>query len=340
MASRHNQERHERKIMPDLSTRYMNLTLKNPVIIASSGLTKTVDKIKAGEKAGAGAVVLKSMFEEVLAREDFNLADDTHYHAEVYDYLRAELEMQYGPRDYCDLIQEAKKAVQIPVIASINCVSAKWWPNFAVQIEKAGADALELNIFKTATEVTENSAAVEKLYFDILTEVKARVKIPVALKIGCNFSALPNFTAELDKQGVNALVLFNRFTEPDIDIDKLELKTAFEFSAPWEMYRTLRWTALLSGKLKCDIAATTGIRNGADVIKMLLAGAATVQLGSVLYQKGLEVIPEILKDLSEWMEKHKFNQIGDFRGKLSFTRTQTPEGYLRAQFLEKIRGVE
>ncbi len=330
----------ERKSMPDLSTRYMNLTLKNPVIIASSGLTKTLDKIRAGENAGAGAVVLKSMFEEVLAGKDFNLADDTHYHSEVYDYLRSELELQYGPRDYCDLIQETKKAVQIPVIASINCVSAKWWPNFAVQIEKSGADALELNVFTTATDTAVNSAALEKLYFDILAEVKAKVKIPVALKIGSYFTALPNFAAALDKQGVNALVLFNRFTEPDIDIDKLELKTTFEYSAPWEMYRTLRWTALLSGKLKCDIAATTGIRSGADVIKMLLAGAATVQLCSILYQKGFDVIPQIIKDLSAWMEKHKFSKIDDFRGKLSFARTQNPEGYLRAQFMEKIRGVE
>ncbi|MBN2410175.1 dihydroorotate dehydrogenase-like protein [candidate division KSB1 bacterium] len=326
--------------MPDLSTQYMKLTLRNPVIISSSGLTKSIDKIKAGEEAGAGAVVLKSLFEEVLAGEDFGIQESVSYHAEAYDYLRSELELQYGSREYLDLIREAKKSVDIPVIASINCVSAKWWPNFAAQIEKSGADALELNVFKTATDITESGNAIEQMYFDILDTVKSKVRIPVSLKIGSYFSALPNFASRLDKLGVDALVLFNRFTEPDIDINKLELKTTFEFSQKYELYKPLRWTALLSGILKCDISATTGIKTAEDVIKLLLAGAATVQLGSVLYKNGFEVIDGMLKEISAWMERHDFQNIDQFRGKLSFAHTKAPDMYLRNQFMEKIRGVE
>jgi len=326
--------------MPELSTQYMNLTLKNPIIISSSGLTKSIDKIKAGEKAGAGAVVLKSMFEEVLAKEDFGIQESVPFHTEAYDYLRSELEMQYGSRDYLDLIVEAKKAVGIPVIASINCISAKWWPNFASQIEKSGADALELNVFKTASDRAESSFALEQMYFDILMEVKSRIKIPVSLKIGSNFTSLPNFASQLDDLGVDALVLFNRFTETDIDINKLELRTTFDFSNKYEIFRPLRWTALLSGMLRCDISATTGIKSATDVIKLLLAGATTVQLCSVLYQQGLDVIESLLKEISTWMDKHDFQNINQFRGKLNFSHTKSADLYLRNQFMEKIRGVE
>ncbi len=326
--------------MPDLSTTYMGLSLKNPLVVASSGITKSVDKIVDCENAGAGAVVIKSVFEEVLAREDYGIADSAAYHTEAIDYLRSELEMQYGPQEYCDIISDAKAKVDIPVIASINCLSTKWWPNYAQQFEQAGADALELNVFKTATSVNEDGESVENLYFDILKTVKEHVKIPVSLKIGIYFTALPHFAAQLAQKGADGIVLFNRFTEPDIDIDKLSLKTTFTFSTSYDIYKPLRWTALLAGQIGCDIAATTGVKSAKDAIKLLLAGANCVQIASLLYQKGIDSLQDILNEMDAWMKANSFTTISDFRGKLSFRKTTTPDQYLRAQFLEKIRGVE
>ncbi len=326
--------------MPALSTQYMNLSLKNPILVSSSGLTKSVDKIKNAESAGAGAVVLKSMFEEVLAQQDLGLSDSATMHAEAMDYLRAELNMQYGPRDYCELIDQAKSTVSIPVIASINCVSDKWWPNFAMQIQEAGADALELNVFKSAVDPKESSQDIEEMYYNIVKIVKEKINIPVALKIGPYFSALPNLVSKLDALGADAIVLFNRFTEPDIDIDKLELKTTFDFSSQYEIHRTLRWTALVSGNVGCDVSATGGVKTAKDVIKLLLAGASTVQLASVLYENGVNEIDKMLKEVQAWMLDKGFESISDFKGKLSFAKTESPQQYLRAQFMEKIRGVE
>ena len=217
--------------MPDLSTTYMGLSLKNPIIAASSGITKSVEKIADCEKAGAGAVVIKSVFEEVLAAQDYGIGESATFHTEAYDYMRSELELQYGPKEYCDLIQEAKAKVDIPVIASINCISSKWWTSYAKQFQDAGADALELNVFKTASRLDETSQSIEDMYYDIIESVKKQVSIPVALKIGVYFTALPNVVASLARKGANGIVLFNRFTEPDINIDKLTLNTTFSLSS-------------------------------------------------------------------------------------------------------------
>ncbi len=274
--------------MPDLSTTYLGLKLKNPVIVAGSGLTKSVDKIVDCEKVGAGAVVVKSIFEEVLAKADYQIASSVPQHPEAYDYLRSQLELQYGAEEYCDLIREAKKRVAIPVIASINCVSAKWWASYARRLEDAGADALELNVFKIAADVNQDCVALEQMYMDILESVKQQTSLPVALKIGTAFTSLPNFVHRLGRNGAAGVVLFNRFTEPDIDIDSLALTTTFSFSSGEELYKPLRWTALLAGRTSCEISAVTGVKSGRDVIKLLLAGAATVQIASLFYQKGLD----------------------------------------------------
>mgnify|MGYP006288840247 CR=1 FL=1 len=326
--------------MPDLSTTYMGLKLKNPIIAASSGITKSVARIVDCEKAGAGAVVIKSVFEEVLAAQDYGIGESATFHTEAYDYMRSQLEMQYGPKEYCDLISEAKAFVDIPVIASINCVSSKWWPNYARQFQDAGADALELNIFKTATRLDETSESLENMYYDIIETVRKQVSIPIALKIGIYFTALPNVAMNLARKGANGLVLFNRFTEPDINIDKLSLTTTFSYSTSYDVYKPLRWTALLAGQIGCDISATTGVKSAKDVIKLLLAGASSVQIASLLYQKGIDSIIDITNELKSWMNDKKFEKISDFQGKLSFKNTKTPDEYLRAQFMEKIRGVE
>jgi dihydroorotate dehydrogenase (fumarate) len=326
--------------MPNLETRYMSLKLKNPIIVASSGLTNSVDKIKACEKAGAGAVVVKSLFEEVLAKEDWGLSQSAPYHPEAHDYLNAELQLQYGPNDYCDLITRAKQSVGIPVIASINCISAKWWGEFASKIENAGADGLELNVFSIPTSIKENGADREKIYYDILETVKKRIKIPVAMKIGRNFTSLPFVISQLDKRGLDAVVMFNRFTEPDIDIHSLKMKTTFSFSKEDEINTLLRWAAIISGQVNCDISATTGIHSAESIIKLILVGTSTVQLASVLYKKGLDIIQKMLSEISDWMKTYHLETIDEFKGRVGFTPDYDPEIYLRAQFMEKIRGIE
>jgi dihydroorotate dehydrogenase (fumarate) len=326
--------------MPNIETSYMNLKLKNPLIVASSGLTKSVDKIKACEQAAAGAVVVKSLFEEALAQTDWGLESSTDYHPEAYDYLRAELPLQYGGQEYCALIKEAKKQVAIPVIASINCVSARWWAGFAKEIEDAGADALELNIFPNPADPTVDGRAIEQLHYDTLEAVKDKVSIPVAMKISSYFSSLPNVAKELANKGANALVLFNRFTEPDIQIDKIKLTTTFHFADKTDLYLPLRWIALLSDKSGCDFAATTGIQDAAGTIKMLLAGAKAVQIASTLYKGGLGKISEMLQGIESWMAEHDFDCLDQFIGRLSFAKAAVPDHYLRAQFMEKIRGIE
>ena len=326
--------------MPSLQTNYLKLTLKNPIIVASSGLTNSVEKIQACEQSGAGAVVVKSLFEEVLAKQDWGLGQSAGFHPEAMDYYTSELQLQYGPNDYCDLIEKAKAKVGIPVIGSINCISTKWWPEFARKIEAAGADALELNIFSVPTDPEVPGSDIEKLYYEVLEKVKTEVKIPVAMKIGRNFTSLPFVLRQLDRRGLDGAVLFNRFTEPDIDIHKLKLKTTFSFSSQEEIHTILRWVAITADKVELDISATTGIHTAEGIIKLILAGASTVQLASVLYKNGLKKISELLSEIETWMSRYKINSIADFRGKVGFAPEFEPEMYLRAQFMEKIRDIE
>ena len=326
--------------MANLQTTYMNITLNNPIIVASSGLTKNVAKIKACAEAGAGAVVLKSLFEEAFQKDSFHIGDEKLTHPEMYEYLTSELQLQYGIVDYLKLIKDAKREVDIPIIASINCTSAKHWVDFSEKIEEAGADALELNVFTPATSIKEDSQAMENVYYEILDKVKEKIKIPVAMKISNNFSSLPHFTNQLQIRGLDGLVLFNRFTMPDIDIKKMELKTTFTFSQKNDYQLPLRWTALLSDMATYDISATTGIFSAEDVIKLILSGASTVQLASVLYNKGLSVIGEINAGLEKWMDENNYKTIDEIKGKLSFKQIKSPKVYLRTQFMEKIRGFD
>lgn len=326
--------------MPDLGTTYLGLDLKNPIIVASSGLTKSADDVKACEDAGAGAVVLKSMFEEVLAQEDYGIQQSTGYHTEAYDYLRSELELQYGPREYCQTIEAAKKRVNIPVIASVNCVSAERWPNYAKQLQNSGADALELNVYSMVSDVEITSQEVEQRYLDIVQRVGDNTHLPVAMKIAPCFASLPNMALRLCQAGARGLVLFNRFTEPDIDVKKLKPTTTFHYTSKEDYNTSLRWIALLFGKVSCDFAATSGIHDAETVARMLLAGASAVQIASVLYKNGLKTVTAIRDAFESWMKSHDFKGLNDFKGSLSFRRTEKPELYLRNQFMQKIRGVE
>lgn len=320
--------------MANLETTYMNLKLKNPIIVGSSGLTQTVDKIKAAEKAGAGAIVVKSLFEESMTDNEWDIMDDLR-HTEEADLASFELEKIYGTKDYIDLIQAVKKDVKIPIIASINCTSAKWWARFAKQVEAAGADAIELNIAKVMSDLDQSGESIEQVYVDALKSVKAEVNVPVAIKISPYFTSIPNMAYKLDNAGADAIVMFNYFTVPDIDVHKLELKTTFTFSHEGDYRNPLRWIGVLSGSLECDLSGTTGIRNYEDVLKMLLAGANTVQLASVLYQNGLGVIDEILNNLEKWMDERNLNSLNKIRGKMAFNHIVGKNKYLWMQFMKK-----
>jgi dihydroorotate dehydrogenase (fumarate) len=284
--------------------------------------------------------VVKSLFEEVLSANDWGISSSTTMHPEAYDYVQSELQLQYGPDKYCEIIQEAKDKVEIPIIASINCRSSKWWPEFAEKIERAGADALELNVYKVPTDPKKDSSQIENEYYDIVKMVKQKINIPVALKISNSFTSLPHFVDKLEQYGLDGLVLFNRFTVPDIDIDKLNIHTTFSFSDQDDIFQVLRWIAVLREIVELDISATSGIHTPESAIKLILAGASTIQLASVLYKNGLKKINEILFGIVEWMEKYKLSTINDFKGKVTFAKNFDTEMFLRTQFMEKVRGIE
>ncbi|GAB4293098.1 MAG: dihydroorotate dehydrogenase-like protein [Marinilabiliales bacterium] len=323
----------------------MGLTLKNPIIIGSSGLTDKPEKIKDLETKGAGAVVLKSIFEEEImaeAEHKIKSAEQDKYmysqFSETFDYIDMHVKSK-RIEEYIDLIKEAKNQVMIPVIASINCISSHEWTSFAKTIQDAGADALELNVFILPSDVTRKGEENEKLYFDIIEKVKKEISIPLSLKISPYFSGLANMVSRLSVSGVNGITFFNRFYSPDINIETMEVTAANVFSQPNEIYNTLRWVSLLSGKIKCDIAASTGISSGEDVIKQLLAGASAVQIASVVYNKGSEVISEMLNEIENWMERKKFNYIAQFKGKLSQENSDHPAAFERIQFMKYFSGI-
>lgn len=327
--------------MPDLSVNYLNLKLNNPVIAASSGQTKTIDNLIRLEENGVGAVVLKSFFEESLQKSQ-SFEPTENYHPEIYEYFGYEHDKYFGLKDYCELVAKAKSRLSIPVIASINCVGADWWFRFSEQLEAAGADAIELNVFNYASSKNFASPNIEKIYLDIVKGVKNSVKIPIAIKIGQNFSSIPNFISSLERNGINGIVLFNRFTDLDIDINTFKFKTSFEFSDRHEFFVPLRWIAILYRQVKCSLSASTGVKSHEEIIKFLLAGASTVQLASVIYQKGPGVIAKMLNEIEKWMGEHGIDKLAGIRGKLSFS--QDAEGianyYMRSQFMEKISEVE
>ncbi|MBN2381041.1 dihydroorotate dehydrogenase-like protein [candidate division WOR-3 bacterium] len=327
--------------MVDLKTTYMGLELRNPVIVASSGLTGNTEGVKKAEGAGAGAVVLKSIFEEQIEAEVGQITAESWMpgHAEAFDYVRG---MGYAltPIKYLDLVSQTRDAVSIPVIASLNCVSSKWWTDYAEKIERAGAHCLELNISVMPSDPKRTSKDIEKIYYDIVESVRSRVKIPIAVKLGSYFTALGHTAGELVKRGADALVLFNRFYTLDVDIEKIELTAGYPFSSSGDMGRTLRWVALLAGRAEVDIAASTGIHDASDVVKMILAGASAIEMASALYTKGMEHIETVLGGLQKWMDKHGFSSLDEFRGKLSREHADNPELYERLQYIKAIVGVE
>lgn len=347
--------------MPDLSCKYLGLELKTPIVVGSSGLTSSIDNLKTIARMGAGAVVLKSIFEEQIKYEaDKFLKSDNpgmtswnetfqgivskteFYYEEAFDYLTSYAK-EHTLNQYLVLISEAKKVIDIPVIASINCSTQYDWQYFAKRIQEAGADALELNVYLLPSDFERNGIDNENVYFDIIKEVKKYVTIPVSLKTGYYFSSVAQTLLRLSETGISGMTLFNRPYNPDIDIDTLHVSASNMFSSETEYSHSLRWVALLAGRVKCDIAASTGIHNHETVIKQLLAGADAVQLVSVFYKEHphhFDALPHIIKGLEEWMTQHKFNNISGFKGMLSRKNVHNPASYERVQFLRLFSSIE
>jgi len=327
--------------MTDLSTTYLGLPLRNPVIAGSSGLTNSLDGVRRCAEAGAGAVVLKSIFEEEIATESAELVGASEafgYHLEAEEYLA-----RYGREGavdrYLELIRDVKREVPVPVIASVHCVTAGGWTDFAARVQQAGADALELNVFVLPADPRRSGADNERVYFDVAQSVTRKVSIPVALKVGPYFSSLAQTLVKLSRTGIRGLVLFNRFFPIDFDLEKMELVPGVIYSTPAEMQFPLRWISILSGRVHCDLAASTGVHDGAAVAKQLLAGATAVQVCSALYRNNVGYLATIVRELDEWMERQGLERIAQLRGRLGQKHVKNPAAYERVQFM-KASGVE
>jgi dihydroorotate dehydrogenase (fumarate) len=318
--------------MIDLSTGYMGLTLKNPIIVGSSSLTSTTGQIKELEAAGAGAVVLKSIFEEQILMESRSLQSDHLAHTEEYDYIR-EYTRRHNLDNYLRLLEDTKKQVSIPVIASINCLSASGWTSFAAKLQDAGADALELNMFIMPADYRQRGEDIEQIYFDIIDAVYDQVSLPISVKIGFHFSGLANMIYNLAIRKISAMVLFNRFFHPDIDLEKMQIVSTGVHSAPEEFTLPLRWIGIMSSHVKCDLAASTGIHDGDTVMKNLLAGAKAVQVVSAIYKNKPKHIGVMLEQITNWMKKHNHSAVREIIGKLSRKNVKDPVMYERAQFM-------
>ena len=324
----------------DLRTKYLGLELRNPLIVGSSGLTDKPEKVKKIEEHNAGAVVLKSLFEEQINAEINKVVySGVNDYPEAYEYIR-EYTRDKTINDYLQLIKNSKSLVDIPVIASINCVDDNEWTTFAKDIENAGADALELNISLLPSDPFTESKDTEEMYFKITEKVKKSVSIPISLKMSYYSAGLARLIYKLSAtDNVQGVTLFNRFYNPDIDIETLELVSSNVFSSPDEYILPLRWIALLSEKIDADMAATTGIHDGISMAKQVLAGASAVHIVSAIYKHGSEYIGTILKEFENVMNKHGFTDIDEMKGKLSFHKTEYNKVYERIQFMKYFGGI-
>jgi dihydroorotate dehydrogenase (fumarate) len=324
----------------DLSTKYLGLSLRTPLVTAASPMSEEISTIKEMEDAGASAVVLYSLFEEQLRQDSrelaHNLEQGTESFAEALTYFPEPDAFRLGPEEYLGHIAKAKAAVKIPIIASLNGSSVGGWTQYAKGIQQAGADALELNIYNIPTDMNLSSAAIEQTYLDILQAVKAVVTIPVSVKLSPFFTNFANMAKRFDQAGANGLVLFNRFYQPDIDLESLEVRPNILLSTPMAMRVPLRWIALLHGRLQASLAATSGIHRASDVLKMLMAGADVTMLCSTLIRHGARQIGVIERDLLAWMEEHEYTSVTQLKGSLSQRNCAEPSAFERAQYMKAI----
>lgn len=321
-------------------TKYLGLELKNPVVVSSSRLTGSYDKVMEIIEHGAGAVVLKSLFEEQIINDiEGKLQDNEMYfwYPEATDFVK-NISKEHGVNEYIKFIQKVKANTATPVIASINCITSQQWPQFAKELQNAGADALELNIAIFPHDQTIESRDIENLYIDIVKAVKQHVQIPIAVKLGAQFTNIPQMVSRLDAAGVQGLVLFNRFFRPDIDIETGEISYSNYLSDPTEMTDSLRWISLLAPKTRCDLIANTGIHDYKAIVKQLMVGAAAVQLTSVLYKKGVPYLATMIGELLAWMKKKNIDSIDKIHINTKPGSAKAAE-FERVQFMRKTTGI-
>jgi len=322
--------------MADLSTTYLGLNLRNPIIAGSSNLSMDIKNIKAMEEAGIGAIVYKSLFEEQVNFESADLDEELEMYNERHaEMIRIHPELEHaGPKEFLHQLKKIKENTTVPLIASINAIYEETWVEYAKLIEETGVDALEINLYKSLKKADDKGMEVEKHKLEIIKAVKKAVKIPVAVKLGSFYSNLLNFISEVDKTGVEGLVLFNKLFEPEIDINKEEHTFPFNLSNKGDHRLPLRYTGLLHGNVKADICSSSGIFDGDDAIKMLLAGADAVQVVSTLYKNKIGHISNIVGRLEEWMDSKGYKSIDEFRGKLARKNTKDPFVYMRGQYVD------
>jgi len=318
--------------MADLSTTYAGLNLENPVIVSSSGLVDSIEKIKKIAEYNPGAIVLKSLFEEQINMDSGRMLDDYAY-PEAADYIR-NYSRSHTVGDYLSLIENARRSVKMPVIASINCITSSDWVEFARQIESAGASALELNLFILPVD-GEEPERIEQSYLSIIRRVKEKTTLPLIVKISPYFSNLIYMVHQFHALGVQGVVMFNRLYEPDIDVEEMNIVSSEVFSSPTDLRQTLRWVSLVADKFrKIDISASTGIHDPLSAVKVLLAGATTVQVCSALYKHGPDYLNTMIGGIGEWMDSQELKSIDDFRGKLSYRMYKDPRTWERSQFMK------
>jgi dihydroorotate dehydrogenase (fumarate) len=327
--------------MSDLSTSYLGLSLKNPLVVSPSPLCEDLGAIRKMEDAGASAVVLHSLFEEQLTLDsqdlDRFLTSGTESFAEALSYFPDMGQFKLGPEAYLEHIQKAKKAVKIPIIGSLNGVSTGGWVSFAKKIEQAGADALELNVYYIATDPDMSGAQVEQMYADLVRDVRGSLKIPIAVKLGPYFSSMASVARRLDQAGANGLVLFNRFYQPDFDLEKLEVIPNLDLSRSEELRLRLCWVAILSGRIKADMAITGGVHTAEDVIKSMMAGAKVAMMTSALLKSGIEHLKTVREGVEAWMEKHEYASIRQMQGSMSQKSVAEPAAFVRANYMKVLR---
>jgi dihydroorotate dehydrogenase (fumarate) len=328
--------------MANLKTNYLGYELKSPVIVGSCGLNNSIENLKSIEKAGAGAVVLKSLFEEQIIEEKVKAATQgiyTSFHPEAMEYI-SQMSMNFGPEDYLKLIRKAKNELTIPVIASINCISKEYWIEFAKKIENAGADDIELNISHIVHDVETTANDITDNYLETFRAVKDNVSIPVSVKMGQNYTNVARMVKLIENYGAKGVVLFNRFYQVDIDIETLELVPGYIRSSRKDITEAVRWVSIISSKTDMDIAGSRGVKDGADAVKLILAGADAVQVVSTLYKNGIDYISKINQEIADWMDKKGFNTIEEFKGKLNQKNISDPKAWEREQYIKALVGVE
>ena len=330
--------------MIDLSTTYLGLKLASPLVASASPLSRKVESVKELEQAGAGAVVMYSLFEEQIEHEsrelDYFLNYGTETYAEALSYFPDLETYNIGPEKYLNLIAELKKSVKIPVIASLNGISSGGWVDFAHRMQEAGADALELNIYFLPTDPKIDVSDLEKAYVKLVKDIRSKVNIPLAVKLSPYFTSIPNMSQKLVEAGANGLVLFNRFYQPDLEIENLEVITDLKLSTSDDLRLPLRWVAILFDRIKADLALTSGVHNSVDALKAVMAGSSAVMLASELLENGIGRVSEILSGMSSWMEEHSYQSISQMRGSLSQKTVANPAAFERANYMKVLSDFE